>query len=96
MDKFNLGDVVTWLSGAGSGWKRKTGPIVAVIPERGDPIMRIDRAMAMYGARSAYGGGMRRDHESYLVLVDNGGHRKPTIYWPRVSALTAEIGEKET
>lgn len=68
-----LGDMVQWTSQAGGCTRTKRGAIVAVVPAGTMPDTR---------KVSRYGGGMARDHESYLVKVPGKG-----TYWPRVNAL---------
>lgn len=82
---FSLGDYVTWWS----SFKTKHGRIVGIAPAGSWVSGRI--LSAMRHATSQINGGSR-DHESYIVEVDNGPTRKPTLYWPRVSALKKEQG----
>ena len=90
---FKLGDKVQWLS----SYTIKEGTIVAVVPANVRPAdQRPTRLTPGYRKLSRLnekdfnlaklGGGMSRDHKSYLVAVNNGGG-KPFLYWPRVSAL---------
>lgn len=83
--KLKVGDKVEWSSSAAGSTKTKRGTVVEVIPagrhwQDGVLCLR-------HNAHSTYGGGMRRTHESYAVLVPHPGDGKPTLYWPRVSAL---------
>ena len=73
--KFNLYDVVTWVSQAQGMARRKVGTIVRVIPPKGDP--------------GTAGCGYPRTHESYVVSVPGKTTRaKPKMYWPVVSRLS--------
>ena len=87
----DVGKEVYWESGAGYGWTRKRGKIVAVIPAGIDPTSAVMSALKEHGARSAFGGGRARGHDSYLVLVPHHGKGKPTIYWPLVSSLRYDL-----
>ena len=78
MDKFNLGDVVTWRSQARGSFRRKKGVVVHIVPPKHMP----------FPYPKHYGGGDCRDHESYVVDCNESANRKPNTYWPRVSALT--------
>ncbi len=82
-----IGDKVRWTSQAGGHEKVKEGEIIRVIPPYGDVLNYM-----FEGSNSAYGGGYRRDQESYLVRVKGEGKRKATIYWPIVKKLQL-IGE---
>jgi hypothetical protein len=85
--RFKVGDKVAWTSQAKGVKTEKHGEIVAVVPACWS-INGIHREIVKAtGASSTWGGGMPRDHESYLVLVRQGGARKPKLYHPRVSAL---------
>jgi len=82
---FTKGAVVEWKSQAAGRVKKKTGEVVAVIaPGEAFPGYRLQQKL---DCKSAYGGGYPRDHKSYAVLVPHHGNGKPTLYWPRVSAL---------
>jgi hypothetical protein len=72
---FNIGDVVEWSSQAAGVWKTKRGII-----------RRIETKLPFYGAKNKV--------QCVEVVVDpaplkNGkpSTAKPTIYWPRTSAL---------
>jgi hypothetical protein len=71
---FKVGDKVTWSSSD----KEKTGVIVAVIPADGY-VAQVFPDIKKGG--SAWGGGLCRNHESYIVQV------KKRYYWPRVGNL---------
>ena len=82
--QFKKGDKVEWDSTSNGSTTSKQGEVVAVVPPKGNPptgrftghVLRTD------------GGGLPRDHESYLVSVPGPGPKaKPRMYWPRVSAL---------
>lgn len=81
-----VGDIVEWESSAGGSRKKKKGEIVAVVKPKERFVSAI-RSLNPYSYRSAYGGGCSRDHESYLVLVAQGGNALPILYWPRVKNL---------
>ena len=68
-----VGDQVEWTSQAGGNTRTKRGKIVAVVPAGTMPDTK---------GVSHYGGGMARNHESYLVKVLGKG-----TYWPRAAAL---------
>lgn len=82
---FQIGDEVRWLVKNGSVVHR--GKIVAIVPAMEDPRAAIERLITRHNAISMYGGGVWRDHESYVVLVNRGGRCYPRLYWPRVSSL---------
>jgi hypothetical protein len=81
-----VGDRVRWTSQAAGFLKEKRGEIVEVLPPRRNPIPKLAK-WQQQGCISHYGGGMTRDHESYLVKVVTSEKAKPRIYWPRVSKL---------
>lgn len=80
---FAAGDAVTWTS----SYTVKRGTVVRVVPAGTYPQMGL--LCDELRARSAYGGGSTRDHESYVVLVPQGttGKAKPILYWPVASLL---------
>ena len=84
---FKAGDTVTWVSQATGGHTRKTGTVVAVVPAGANP--RVSELASKFNARSAYGGGVARSHQSYVVSVPQGttGKARPVLYWPVVSLL---------
>lgn len=84
--QFKLGDRVMWQSQAAGGWKEKTGTIIKVVLA-GEEV--VPRMLTSNGARSAFGYGSPRNHESYIVSVPQGttGKAKPVLYWPVVSKL---------
>lgn len=82
---FKCGDKVQWTSSAHGSSKKKVGEVVEVLPPRVMPDFW--SLKQEHGSRDAYGGGHWRYHESYIVLVPHHGKGKPTLYWPRVSAL---------
>lgn len=81
--KFEIGDKVTWESQAQGTTTQKQGTVVKVIPPEGGP------GFSDYNGTHIphYGGGLGRDHESYLIEVPAKGKGRPHLYWPRVSAL---------
>ena len=79
-----VGDRVTWTSSShGSCTKKKTGEIIAVVPQDGDP----GSYCAELIRSQMFGGGSYRSHESYVVLVGT------NLYWPRVKWLKLAEGE---
>lgn len=82
-----LGSPVAWKSQANGGYTTKSGHIVHVVKPGAMP--NFAALAKKHGARSNYGGGSARDHESYVVLVPQGttGKAKPLLYWPVVSGL---------
>jgi len=77
MNKFGVGDKVTWSSQAGGSVKVKVG-VVEVILQPG----RMPTSLQISGC------GNPRNHESYLVLVPNkSGRGVGKKYWPLVSKL---------
>lgn len=94
---FKIGDFVQWSSQAGGFRKHKTGRVVAIVPSHRTPTgdrareegFNVYEVARQHGARSRFGGGYARKHESYLVLVEfPGTKRKPMLYWPVVSKLS--------
>jgi hypothetical protein len=84
-EKFKVGDRVIWFSGAQGSYAEKVGTVVRVVEAGRVPDFA--RLRQEHGARDAYGGGAQRPEESYVVLVPHKGRGKPTLYWPRTSAL---------
>ena len=82
---FKIGDKVSWTSSAGGISKTKTGEVVHIISSKKYPNFRM--LNDKYKSKDAYGGGIFRDHESYIILVPHQRNGKPTLYWPRVSGL---------
>lgn len=83
---FQVGDKVKWASSSSGTRKKKVGEVVEVVNAKAYPDFRA--LNKKHNSRDAYGGGMWRDHESYVVLVPHPtGKGKGTLYWPRVSAL---------
>ena len=85
--KIGLGAVVRWSSQAGGNWQTKEGTVVKVVQPKTDPCM-LELARSLK-ARSNWGGGGWRDHESYVVSVPGGktAKAKPVLYWPVASKL---------
>lgn len=77
--KFEVGQKVKWISSN----VRKTGEITAVVPAGKVP--------SEIGKPKAGGGGLPRDHESYVVHGQKQDNRGPygskAEYWPFVSLL---------
>lgn len=96
-----IGDIVEWKSQANGSAKTKTGVIVGVVPagRRLGLLSYISGAnscsveFAKYNTGPIEGAALARDHVSYLVAVKTGktDAAKPTLYWPRVSALRGAV-----
>lgn len=86
---FTTGDRVCWESQAGGAWKKKIGIIVAVVQPHAYPKDCVPMPRKFYNTAAMDGGGLPRDHESYLVEVNESktGRGKPKLFWPRVFAL---------
>ncbi len=96
---FKVGDRVRWASQARGRQTVKRGRIVAVVPPGVHPfifdswtwkVIDLNPALNLNASEyslSSLGGGMAREQESYLVLVDRGNGKKPALYWPRASTL---------
>jgi hypothetical protein len=82
---FKIGDQVTWSSQSRGVRTTKTGMVIARILTGRLPLKAIAKLADRYTSR--YGGGMSRDHVSYLVGVDGQNGRKPELYWPLVTVL---------
>lgn len=103
--KFKVGDKVSWWSQSKGYGKVKRGVVVAVVPPKVQPCRFGSASWRPRGLRdeigldeSKYsmarlGGGNTRDNESYLVAVEQGGNRKPLLYWPREALLTEGWGD---
>lgn len=84
---FKVGELVEWESQANSGYTKKQGVILGIIESR-EPFrvaisrLKIDESKFV----SKYGGGLARNHVSYVIMKTN-GDRKPQLYWPIVSKL---------
>lgn len=80
MSKFKIGDKVRWISSN----TYKQGIVEVVLPPRRTPLD--------VGYPKAGGGGLSRDHETYIVRgrkITNRGdeYGSKALYWPRVSLL---------
>lgn len=94
---FKLGESVSWKSQAGGSTKKKTGTVVGIVPagpRKGlfkyiIPSLSFDEAHQKFNLSPIDCAGLSRNHESYLVSVQDGktDKAKPKIYWPRVSSL---------
>ena len=86
--KFKKGDKVTWKSQAMGSETTKRGKIVKVLPPG---VAAWEVSADLPNHISVSGGGMARNHESYIVFVPSPkGKRLPKMYWPRVSALSLD------
>lgn len=81
---FKMRDEVSWSSQAMGNSTEKSGQVVAVVPAKARPEACVPAGL-IHSAK--FGGAGPRSHESYLVLVDLGAGKKPTLYWPLVSRL---------
>ena len=88
MNRFKHGDEVRWTSQSSGTVKEKRGRIVCVVNAGQHVGNLVYTACGHYDAKSEWGCGLCRGHESYLVLTVDGNRRR--IYWPRVSALKLE------
>ena len=73
-----IGDEVTWGSQAGGYTKEKMGIIVAIVPAG---VGVVDAYPEIRTGGSAWGGGISRNHQSYVVKVGK------KLYWPLVNHL---------
>lgn len=78
---FRLRDTVTWDSQSGGFKKQKLGKIIIVVPANED---LHDYLPTDYLPIGSDGFGLPRNHETYLVQIDN----SKRLYWPRASALS--------
>ena len=74
---FMVSDRVQWTSQAQGSWIEKIGTVVEVVPAGKRPEK----------IPSGSGWGFARKHLSYVVEVDQGGRRRPKLYWPVASLL---------
>ena len=89
---FENGEKVTWFSQAGGNTRQKTGYIYAEVPARTDAGDLIRAAEVAGTHRSTYGGGIPRNHTSYLVVVPAKTSKgKPILYWPVTSKLKRAV-----
>jgi hypothetical protein len=83
----NIGSPVEWKSQANGFSKVKEGTIVAVIPP-GEAWIKYAAPFRETHVMEGGAGKTPREHESYLVSVlSQAGHKRPRLYWPRVSQL---------
>ncbi len=103
MKKFELGDSVTWVSGAAGVYTEKYGIIVKVIPagvsqfDAERQYLSETNQLRQINVKSMLGiAAWARDHESYFVLVaSKSGRGKPKLYHPKVNALINLTLEKQ-
>lgn len=76
---FKLGDLVEWKSQSAGSLTTKQGVVVAVLPPGTRPNLEMYRSLAKKA-------GMGRDHESYIIKVEE-SHARGTYYWPLVRNL---------
>jgi hypothetical protein len=84
MKEFKVGQTVRWSSGAGNGYKSKTGTIVFIVPSEGKWHCPVNHQTHRIMFDSLCFG---RGHVSYLVEVSAGPRAKPKLYWPRTVHL---------
>lgn len=80
------GTQVSWWSQAGGSLTKKVGKIVEVVPAN-----RFPNWDHYPGHNKIDGGGLFRNHTSYLVEVPQPRKRKPKLYWPLVKHLVEVI-----
>lgn len=85
--KLQQGDKVAWYSMANGSTTKKAGQIVSVVGAGEQP--NVGGLAKKMNARTAYGWGSPRGHESYIVSVPQGktANARPVLYWPVVSRL---------
>jgi hypothetical protein len=84
---YSNGDQVQWTSQAGGCAKTKIGAVVQIVVAGTMPDW--DGLMNKHNANARYGGGLTRNHTSYVVLVPSAtGRGRPTLYWPVASGLS--------
>lgn len=90
MNRYSVGERVTWKSQSNASMTEKRGEVVAIVPAGKYTADFIPTSWGeVWNLSTVDGGSMPRNHESYLVLVrPERGNAKPRLYWPRVSALT--------
>lgn len=80
------GQKVEWIS----SYKKKQGEIIEVVDPNNLPLtVFYNKGLHKNGfSFNSYGGGMERDHKSYLVaLHEDKKVRVRKLFWPRVSLL---------
>jgi len=93
MQKFKVGDWAEWTSTAGGSTKTKNGECVVVVPIGGKAYEYAAalcvESKKLYVASTMDGGGLPRDHESYIfALPPKPKGRVRKLYWPRVKGLS--------
>ena len=96
MEEFEVGAIVEWTSQAAGSPKTKVGEIVAVVKAKHSPNRIVRNCPDLNKLTFHWGGGMDRDHESYLVRVDHGPKRLASLYWPRVCWLKVVDPKRKT
>jgi len=83
-----VGEPVSWSSQAGGNVRHKTGFVFAEIPSKTDAGNVIRAAEQAGTHRSTYGGGIPRNHVSYVIVVPAKTSKGlPVLYWPVASNL---------
>lgn len=93
-----VGAKVRWSSQAGGRTVKKCGENICIVPAGKQPFTIKENDQKNYAlpdgqkipyARTRYGGGISRNHVSYIVRVPSpkNPHAAETYYWPRASAL---------
>lgn len=83
----DVGRIVIWTSHANGNAKHKHGKVLVIVPAGKSAADVHIPDVGRYRKVNIDNSGMARDHESYIVAVEHSGHGKPSLYWPRVSAL---------
>lgn len=97
MEKIRVGDRVSWSSSSAGFSKLKEGDVVLVVPSGEHPssLTKFESLKRNHRKQRYFLWGKPRNHESYIVSVRSGQKAKPSLYWPRVSALTKLQSKKE-
>jgi hypothetical protein len=86
---FEPNDWVSWTSNG----KTKIGQVIEVVTAKDDPAV-VAGTLPKHTLPSG-GFGDPRDHDSYLVSVEQGEGKTPKLYWPVASALKASEPPKD-
>lgn len=86
--ELKIGDKVKWSSQAQGCETTKEGKVVGIVKEKTDPLQIFTPLEQTGNYTSAYGGGMSRNHKSYIIAVKGKTDKsKEKLYWPNVSKL---------
>jgi hypothetical protein len=91
---FKVDQQVQWQSSSGGSTTTREGKVIRVVDPGQKKVGTLMYRLAQrLGAKNEYGGGMSRNHQSYIVLVrSEKGRAKPRLYWPVASKLQAVEG----